>query len=138
MNNFDDFYLILVSSPNAAEIQKTVMKAKDAGENFNEQMLCLFLAECALQLISQRWKNETKPNILQKYISDFISDKKEAKIIIQKYPDYFFSHYQYIAGENTLGLLFCSLAEIQPVNSDTYTKISVNIAKLNYRLQRPF
>ena len=138
MNNFDDFCLILNSSPNAAEIQKTVSKAKEAGENFTDQMLCLFLAECAIQLILQRWKNEQTSNIAQKYVSDFIIDKKEMEIIIQKYPDYFLSHYQYVAGENTLGLLFCSLAEIKPINTDTYTKISINITKLNYRLQCPF
>lgn len=106
----------------------------------NDSHLQWLLAECALQLILQKENISSSSHALYTYITkkyplngfeflinDLISDKENALIFIDNYPDLFQIEYVYEESEDILGLLYisCKNAGSRKATGSYYTPTAV-------------
>lgn len=113
-------------SQNIIRIQSILNIIEKQNILLTDQKIMLLIAECAIQLFTQR-KHQKKPdaNLLYKFLSKklelenfeqfiapFIRNKSESLKFIEKNPELFSIKYNYEFGEDILGLLYLSTKNI--------------------------
>lgn len=113
-------------SENVSKIQSLLENLKDANINLSDEIIMLFVAECAIQLYLQRRNSEfLGSNPLHKFLTgelkldeftpfveDFIVDKHAGLEFVDKHQNLFSINYKYEFGEDILGLLYISMKNI--------------------------
>lgn len=113
-------------SPNYTRVQFLLKQIQEASIEMTEQLLKLLLADCAVRLLSLKFKRSiSSDNLLSDYlhgsfsleehnilIDKLIGSKNKAIMMYQKHTSLFAMPYTYQSGEDLLGLLYLSLKGI--------------------------
>lgn len=135
------FYHAYVSdtSLNLPAVQAVISYIEERALEITDDILCMVIAECAIQLILNKNNNKKSSNCLSKYlhgeiknntfplVDSLICDYPHISNIADMYSDLLSIQYTYEAEEDILGLLYISLKNIssRKATGSYYTPTSV-------------